>query len=249
MPATRKTSSSNKKSAPSPKPRVRNPEQTRAKLLQATINLLSEKGSDAVSLMEAARVAKVSRAMAYRHFDDREHLLREAKAWIADQLLESAKDIQPSPQQENISQVTEKNVNSVAELVLNNREAARLLITDALAGKALEIDHPLFQMVIKDLNVFKASGLAKRDFDIEILSYIMLGTVATLIMLSHLPHSGNNKRLAKRFSVEWSYLLSDGLIEAQPKKARKLKSAAPKQPVLKQKQKSGAAAQPRTRKS
>src|SRR3546814_8466211 len=46
-----------KKSAPS-KTRTRNPEQTRAKLLQATIDLLADKGADALSLKEAARIAK-----------------------------------------------------------------------------------------------------------------------------------------------------------------------------------------------
>src|SRR3546814_6819334 len=59
-----------KKSAPS-KTRTRNPEQTRAKLLQATIDLLADKGADALSLKEAARIAKVSRGVAYQHFQDR----------------------------------------------------------------------------------------------------------------------------------------------------------------------------------
>src|SRR3546814_19457829 len=70
-----------KKSTPS-KTRTRKPEQTRAKLLQATIDLLADKGADALSLKEAARIAKVSRGVAYQHFQDRDHLLREAKAWL-----------------------------------------------------------------------------------------------------------------------------------------------------------------------
>ncbi|HEY9546386.1 MAG TPA: TetR/AcrR family transcriptional regulator, partial [Solimonas sp.] len=77
-----------KKSAPS-KTRTRNPEQTRAKLLQATIDLLADKGADALSLKEAARIAKVSRGVAYQHFQDRDHLLREAKAWLSDRLIDS----------------------------------------------------------------------------------------------------------------------------------------------------------------
>lgn len=195
---------------------IRDPARTRAKLLQATIDLLAKKGADALSLKEAAQLANVSRAVAYKHFADRDHLLREARGWISSQLLEAARDIQPMPGTEAV----EKHVHRVASLVLNNREAARLLIGDALVGKALEVGHPLYQMVVKDLEVFKASGLARRDFDVKILSYIMLGTIATLIMLSHLPHAGGPERLAKRFSVEWSNMLVKGLILERPRRAR-----------------------------
>lgn len=222
------TTKSAKKKVVAPVVRKRNPEQTRAKLLQATIDLLAAKGSDAVSLKEAARIADVSRAIAYRHFEDRDHLLREAKAWISDRLLESAQDIQPSSNPASVLQITEEHVNSVAELVLNNREAAKLLIADALAGNSLDIDHPILQMVVKDLETFKANGLARRDFDIEMLSYIMLGIVSTLVMLSHLPDAGGNKQLAKRFSQEWSHLLIGGLIAEQRKSTRK-KQTAPAQ--------------------
>src|ERR1700743_3524324 len=62
-----------------PKKRVRDPVLTRAKLLQATIELVTEKGAAALSLKEAARRAKVSRGVAYLHFDDREQLLHEAQ--------------------------------------------------------------------------------------------------------------------------------------------------------------------------
>jgi AcrR family transcriptional regulator len=204
------------KTPPSTKTPIRNPARTRAKLLQATIDLLATKGADALSLKEAARLADVSRAVAYKHFADRDHLLREARAWISGQLLEAARDIQPIPGTEAV----EKHVHRVASLVLNNREAARLLIGDALLGKALDARHPLYQMVVKDLEVFKASGLARRDFDVKILSYIMLGTISTLIMLSHLPHAGGSERLAKRFSVEWSSMLVKGLILERPRRAR-----------------------------
>jgi AcrR family transcriptional regulator len=40
------------------KKRTRNPIETRAKLLQATIDLVTEKGPEALSLKEAARRAK-----------------------------------------------------------------------------------------------------------------------------------------------------------------------------------------------
>ncbi len=222
------------------KSRVRNPEQTRAKLLQATIDLLAEKGPDALSLKEAARVANVSRGVAYQHFEDRDHLLREAKLWMSDRLLDFARDIQPALKKKNVSQVLNESVSNVAKLVLNNREAARLLITDALAGKALDSAHPLYQMVVSDLESLKASGHAREDMDIEVMHFIMLGAVAILIMLSHLPDADGTDSLAQRFVLEWTRLLREGMfvrtnieraqpsIKPQPSPAKPKLAAKPK---------------------
>jgi len=219
------------------KPRTRNPEKTREKLLQATIDLLAQKGPDALSLKEAAHNANVSRGVAYQHFVDKEHLLSEAKAWISDRLLDSAQGIQPPQQEKDALRVMDERVNNVARIVLNNREAARLLIIDALAGKALDTTHPIYKLVVADLEALKASGVARSDVDIEILSFILLGAVSTMIMLSHIPNAGGADELAGRFSSEWTRLLRDGMIDkAAPQKAsqtaakpaRQRKAAKPK---------------------
>jgi AcrR family transcriptional regulator len=201
------------------KPRVRNPGKTREKLLQATVDLLAEKGPDALSLKEAARNANVSRGVAYQHFEDKDHLLAEAKAWISDRLFDSAKDIQPALKKKNVQSVMEERVSASAKIVLNNRDAARLLIVDALAGKALDTGHPLYKMVVADLEALKASGGVRKDADIEMLTYILLGAVSTTIMLSHIPNAGTPDQLAERFSAEWTRLLRDGMIDkAAPQK-------------------------------
>jgi AcrR family transcriptional regulator len=73
------------------KKRIRNPVETRAKLLKATMELVAENGAAALSLKEAARRAKVSRGVAYLHFEDRGQLLEEARSWIAEGLQEGVR--------------------------------------------------------------------------------------------------------------------------------------------------------------
>jgi AcrR family transcriptional regulator len=200
-------------------PRIRDPERTRAKLLQATIDLLAEKGPDGLSLKEAARLADVSRGVAYQHFEDRDHLLREAKAWMSNRLLESAQSVQPAlRKKKDVNLVMEESINNVARLVLDNREAARLLITDMLAGKKLDTDHLLYQLVVRDLKEFNAGGYASNDLDIEIMIFIMLGSIASLVMLSYLPHAQNTEALAQRYALEWTRLLREGMVAQIPKK-------------------------------
>ncbi|MFT4046427.1 MAG: TetR/AcrR family transcriptional regulator [Solimonas sp.] len=188
---------------PPQKPRIRNPEQTRARLLHATIELLADKGADALSLKEVARVANVSRGVAYQHFEDRDHLLREAKAWVSDRLLESLVAA-------NDPDSMEERVYNVTRMILRNREATRVLIADALAGKALQPDQPLYKLTVRSLAHMKASGRARQDIDVEILSVIMLGTIATIIMLSHLDN-GDTDTLAQRFTGEWTRIMREGI--------------------------------------
>lgn len=185
------------------KTRTRNPKQTRAKLLQATIALVAAKGADALSLKEAARLAKVSRGVVYQHFEDREHLLRAAKARLLEELTESVQQVEFHSMEEHVFHVS--------NLVLKNPEAASLLVTDALAGKARNIDHPLYKLVVKSLEGFKDTGYAPRDIDVEIQSHIMLGSVATLVMLSRLRKGRDTSTLALRYTTEWTRILRSGI--------------------------------------
>jgi AcrR family transcriptional regulator len=198
---------------PGKKPRVRNPAQTRAKLLGATIDLLAHRGADGLSMKEVARAANVSRAVAYQHFADRDHLLREAKSWLSDRLLDSVKDLDSSSM--------EAQVNSVAKVVLRNREAYRVLIADALAGKDVDSDHPLHKVVGRMLEHSKASGDARDDIDVEILSFIMIGSIATLVMLSWRSDEAGVDDLAARFTDEWGRILRQGILMKSKRSPRK----------------------------
>jgi AcrR family transcriptional regulator len=211
------------------KPRIRNPTQTRAKLLQATVDLIADKGVEAVSLKEVVRVANVSRGVAYQHFKDREHLLRDAKTWISDRLAEAMLHLDAAP--------TEEHVHGIATLVLGNREASKLLVADALSGRDFPADHPLYKLLLQVLEEFKASGRARKDMDVEIMSFIMLGSVATLIMLSHLPKGADLDDLARRFTAEWTRVLHEGIFaegaerRTNRERASKAASSRPKPKV------------------
>jgi AcrR family transcriptional regulator len=198
---------------PGKQPRVRNPAQTRAKLLRATIDLLAHRGADGLSMKEVARAANVSRAVAYQHFADRDHLLREAQSWLSDRLLDSVKDLDSSSM--------EAQVNSVAKVVLRNREAYRVLIADALAGKDVDSEHPLHKVVGRMLEHSKASGDARDDIDVEILSFIMIGSVATLVMLSWRSDEAGIDALAARFTAEWGRILRQGMFMKAKRSARR----------------------------
>jgi AcrR family transcriptional regulator len=191
------------------KKRTRNPAQTRLKLLQATVDLVADKGPDALSLKAATRRAKLSRGVAYQHFRDRNHLLSEVKSWISDRLADGVRQLEAAP--------IEERTRYGARLVLNNRKAAKLMIVDALAGKNFSTHHPLYKLVRKMLRESLANGVIRKDVDLEVLIYIMLGTNATMLMLGETHKSVASNDLADRFAAEWSHILTRGILSTVPK--------------------------------
>lgn len=189
------------------KTHIRNPVQTRARLLQATVELLALKGPDGLSIKEAAQLANVSRGVAYQHFTDRDHLLREAKGWITERLLESI-------QNSSVASADDVMLH-VARLIMQNRDAATLLIADSIAGRELSSDHPINRMVRQTLKHMQSTGEARADLDVEILSYIFLGMTSTLVMLSRLPDS-DPEELAQRFTRELSNFIRHGIFTPMP---------------------------------
>ena len=190
------------------KSRIRNPAKTRAKLLQATIDLVGEKGAESLSLREAARRANVSRGIAYWHFDDRDQLLNEAKAWISEQLQQGVKRFDRSASLHDRTLYTTK-------LVLEHPQASKLLIMAALAGRDLDPHHQLYKLVSQMLRELKTRGGARPDVDLEIMTYIMLGSLATTIMLGAQHKGGDMNKLAERFTNEWNRILNEGILVQQ----------------------------------
>jgi AcrR family transcriptional regulator len=190
--------------APEKKPaRTRNPVETRAKLIRAAVGLLAEKGYEALSLKEATTRARLSRGVAYQHFKDRDHLLREAKSWISRQMADAVRQLRGVPLEERIAHDV--------QLILDNREAAILLVGDAIAGRDLGTHHPLYKLVSRTLAGFQARGEARAGIDREVLTYIMLAVNAAVLMFCQAHRGENSATLAARFASEWSHMLRDGI--------------------------------------
>ncbi|MCB1688299.1 MAG: TetR/AcrR family transcriptional regulator [Halioglobus sp.] len=186
------------------KKRIRDPEKTREKLLQAAVDLVSEKGPDALSLKEVAIRADVSRSVTYLHFEDRDHLLTEAKAWIATQLKEGVILFdEGAPLYERIFHTT--------RVVLENPELSRAMMMDALTQGELDRRHPLYKTVKKRLSVLVKQGKLAPKADLEVRTYIHLGVIAATLLFEKQHRGENTDALAKRFAKEWSEILQHGM--------------------------------------
>ena len=102
------------------------------------------------------------------------------------------------------------------------------LVTDAMAGRARS-DHPLFKLAVRTLDEFKDSPIAPKGIDVDILSYIMLGSLASMVMLSRSSKGGDTQALVQRYTDEWTRILRGGLFaKADPPPAPKKKRTSVK---------------------
>jgi AcrR family transcriptional regulator len=218
------------KRTPPAKKRTRNPAITRTKLLRATMELVSQKGAAALSLKEAARVANVSRGVAYLHFEDRDQLLQEAKTWISERLQEGVRKFDSS------ASLHDRTVHT-SKLVLDHPEASQLMITDVMEGKNLSRGHSLYKFVLTMLKDLKASGMARPDLDVEVATYIMFGSIAATVMFGAQRKGEDADALAERFAKEWNRILQTGLflrsakLEKTGKQGRPTPAKAKKPPA------------------
>ena len=178
--------------------------------MRATMELVTEKGAAALSLKEAARRAKVSRGVAYLHFEDREQLLNEAKRWISEGLQDGVKRFESGASLHDRTFYTTK-------LVLDHPEAAQLMITGAMGGADLDRQHPLFKLVSGMLKDFKGTGKAAAELDLEVLTYIMFGSIASTLMFGAQRKGDAVDSLAERFTNEWNRILQEGIFVHGPR--------------------------------
>ena len=206
------------------KRRIRNPAATRARLLQATVELVTEKGAAGLSLKEAAGKANVSRGVAYLHFEDREQLLNEAKAWIAAQLAEGVQ--RRSHKKASLHERT----THTTMVVLKHPEATKQMIIAAMAGTDLAHDHPLYKLVSNMLRELKESGNARADLDLEILTYIMFGSIAATVVLGERRKGEDLQALAEWFAEQWNQILLGGIFvqSTKPGESGSLSARSPK---------------------
>src|SRR4029453_8269445 len=84
--------------------RNKNFDQTHQQMIETAVRLLSEKGADALSLSEIARVMGINRTTVYYHFPSRDDLIAGVKAWSSEQLAKAYDPV--APQSERIDYIT-----------------------------------------------------------------------------------------------------------------------------------------------
>lgn len=156
------------------KRRARDPEATRADILEAALVLLSQDGPDALSLSAVAVKAGVNRGTAYQHFETREKLVAETLQLVSDRMFEAVfgdPDLIGERDVEKVDMVdtTER----LANFAMQNPDLCRIWLLQILTLPDPSQDR-FWREYAGSIGRFAQTELAEPGIDVEVWSIISL---------------------------------------------------------------------------
>ncbi len=206
--------------------RSRDPEMTRAAILEAAKSVLSQDGAEGLSVSSVAKLAGVNRGTAYQHFQTREELVRATLDWVSHQLLDAvfeggdlngeAPEGLPAPDLQHVEEV----INGMAafnfrlaEYAVENPDIGRIWLYDVLSREDPKQDvfYKRFEQAVRNLAQHDAS---QEEMDVEALSVLMLTGyfLWPVWVQSHARSKRTRKKMAERFAKEVMRLSMHGVL-------------------------------------
>ena len=199
------------------KRRARDPEATRADILEAALTLLSKDGPEAVSLSAVSVLAGVNRGTTYQHFDTRENLVAATLELVSDRMFRAvfgdpevvgARDVEKV----DMVETTER----LAIFAMENADLCRIWLMQILSLPDPAQD-PFWREYAGSIERFTKTSLAKPGIDVEVFSVITLaGSFLWPVWArSHSHDDKERKELGNRFVREMLRLSLHGTLNSE----------------------------------
>lgn len=181
--------------------RHKNFDATHQQMIETAVRLLSEKGADALSISEIARVMGINRTTVYYHFPSRDELLAAVKAWSSEQLAKASEPFASAAERTDY----------ITRFVLENPELITLWIDDFVSGGNIRASYPHWDELVKGVG----ATLADSDVDAEVYCLMLLTSafIAPHVFKNAVDPSADIETIVGRFRAEWLRALKrDGLV-------------------------------------
>lgn len=186
------------------KRRARDPEATRADILEAALSLLSQDGPDALSLSAVAVRAGVNRGTAYQHFETREKLVAETLQEVSDRMFRAVFGDPETIGERDVEKVDMvETTERLARFAMDNTDLCRIWLLQLLTLPDPSTD-PFWREYVGSIGRFAQTPLAEKGIDVEVWSVISLAGnfLWPLWARSHSHDENERNVLADRFVRE-----------------------------------------------
>lgn len=181
--------------------RKRNPEGTRAAILDAAGKLLAKDGPEGLSVSQVAQLAGVNRGTAYQHFPTREQLLEATTQWVSERMRTA---VFGGLDLDNVKQVDPQHVaQQMAEFAMENPELGRVWLFEVMSSTKPSGD-PFWNQYRTQFEKFTKSDMAQPGIDAEIHSVIVLigAFLWPVFARAHTRTAKERQEMARRYSAE-----------------------------------------------
>jgi len=196
--------------------RKRDPETTRAAILEAAKTVLARDGAEGLSVSTVAKVAGVNRGTAYQHFQLKEDLVRATLDSVSHQLLDAVfegggpdgevPEGQLKPDRDHMDEVIERMAAfnmRLAEYAIENSDLCRVWLFDVLSREnpRQDVFYKRFEQAVQTL---AESDAGIEDVDVEVQSVMILTGyfMWPVWVRAHARSKKARKEMARRYAME-----------------------------------------------
>ena len=186
--------------------RYRSFEDTHQELINSAVRLIAEKGVEALSIAALARELGINRTTVYYHFESREKLIEEVKAWSTSQLAIAF------VQQDK---TREQRIEQIYRFVLENPELQKLWIDDFLSPGDIRDRYPYWDDLVEGIREHFRGTRHEDTIDAEIICVNLL-TIAFInprIYKNSVRPDADNEAIIERFKRESMRMLESLSLE------------------------------------
>lgn len=179
-------------------------DETHQELIETAVRLISERGTDALSITALAREMGINRTTVYYHFESREALLHAVSNWATSQL-DQGMDV-------NLSQP--ERIGLISRFVVDNPELIKLWIDDFVSGSDIRESYSFWDPLVEGTRKRLAEENPGEEIDAEVYCIMLLtaSIIGPRIYRNSVNPEASTEDIVARFVREHQRVLGrDGL--------------------------------------
>lgn len=179
-------------------------EETHQELIETAVRLISESGTDALSITALAKAMGINRTTVYYHFDSREALLHAVSSWATAQLAKGM-DL-------NLSRP--ERIGLISRFALENPELIKLWIDDFVSGSDIRDSYSCWDALVEPTRRTLAEENPGEEIDAEIYCVMLLAAsiIGPRVYRNSVNPEASTEEIVARFVREHQRVLArDGL--------------------------------------
>lgn len=183
-------------------------EETHQELIETAVRLISESGTDALSITALAKAMGINRTTVYYHFDSREALLHAVSNWATAQLAKGM-DL-------NLSRP--ERIGLISRFALENPELIKLWIDDFVSGSDIRDSYSCWDALVEPTRRTLAEANPGEEIDAEIYCVMLLAAsiIGPRVYRNSVNPAASTEEIVARFVREHQRVLArDGLDRAE----------------------------------
>jgi AcrR family transcriptional regulator len=180
-------------------------DETHQELIETAVRLISERGTDALSITALAREMGINRTTVYYHFDSREALLHAVASWATAQLARGM-DL-------NLSRP--ERIGHIARFATENPELIKLWIDDFVSGSDIRDSYSCWDQLVEGTQRKLDEENPGEEIDAEVYCVMLLAAsiIGPRVYRNSINPAATNEEIVAKFVREHQRVLRrDGLV-------------------------------------